>query len=376
VPTGTVSAARTTVAGDLLGEFADRTGLTSDRPRARYLWTDAFAVCTFLGLGEVGLARRLVDQVHEVLGRHRPDDGRRGWLSGLPDDEAAEHPTRAGLRIGKPLPERPRDRAPDERLDWDRDGQYFHYLTQWMHALDRLAGRTGEARYNRWARELAAAAHEAFVDEDARGRRRMHWKMSIDLGHPAVAAMGHHDPLDGLLTCLELSATAEDRGWNDGPDLGNAAADFASLIPADLETADPLGIGGLLRDAWRADELRRAGRLPDEGLPERLARDAVAGLATFVAGGELGLPASARLAFRELGLAIGLAALGRIDERRSGELRVRAVARFDRIRSDIETTWLLPDHRATATYLDHRDINDVMLATALVPDGYLGSPAP
>ena len=61
--------------------FADRTGLTAERPAQRYLWTDAFAVCNFLGLGRATgesrhteLALRLVDRVHHVLGRHRADD--------------------------------------------------------------------------------------------------------------------------------------------------------------------------------------------------------------------------------------------------------------------------------------------------------------
>ena len=70
--------------------FAARTGLTTARPPRRYLWTDAFAVCNFLSLARVTgegryteLALRLVEQVHGVLGRHRPDDARRGWISGL-----------------------------------------------------------------------------------------------------------------------------------------------------------------------------------------------------------------------------------------------------------------------------------------------------
>jgi hypothetical protein len=82
------------------------------------------------------LALRLVDQVHHVLGRHRPEDPRTGWISGLPEAEGEAHPTRGGLRIGKPLPERSAEGPFDERLEWDRDGQYFHYLTKWMHALE------------------------------------------------------------------------------------------------------------------------------------------------------------------------------------------------------------------------------------------------
>ena len=36
------------------------------------------------------LALRLVEQVHRVLGRFRPDDSRTGWLSGLDEEEGEE----------------------------------------------------------------------------------------------------------------------------------------------------------------------------------------------------------------------------------------------------------------------------------------------
>ncbi|MHB9099222.1 MAG: hypothetical protein ACYC5X_15515 [Syntrophales bacterium] len=73
-------------------DFADATGLSSaGNPPRRYLWTDAFAVCTFLAFdGQTNtryklLALRLVNQVHGILGRHRQDDRRTGWLSSLDD---------------------------------------------------------------------------------------------------------------------------------------------------------------------------------------------------------------------------------------------------------------------------------------------------
>ena len=79
-----------------MADFAHRTGLTSDAPSRRYLWTDAFAVRNYLDLllrtGDADyrdLAIRLIEAVHHVLGRHRPDDARAGWLSGLPEDEGA-----------------------------------------------------------------------------------------------------------------------------------------------------------------------------------------------------------------------------------------------------------------------------------------------
>jgi len=130
-----------------MAAFARRTGLSPalENPQ-RYLWTDAFAVCNFLELfertGDQGYrvyATELIDQVHSVLGRFRRDEGRAGWISGLNDETGRNHPTAGGLRIGKPLKERGVDEVIDEQLEWDRDGQYFHYLTKWMHALCQAA---------------------------------------------------------------------------------------------------------------------------------------------------------------------------------------------------------------------------------------------
>ncbi|MCX8205588.1 MAG: hypothetical protein N3H31_08070, partial [Candidatus Nezhaarchaeota archaeon] len=150
------------VAEKLMLEFAHDTGLSSSLKPRRYLWTDAFAVCNFLELWRrrsnakyLELALKLVDQVHYVLGRHREDDVREGWISGLSDEEGLKHPTIGGLRIGKPLPERKPDEPYDEELEWERDGQYYHYLTKWMRALDRVYRATGNETYMIWAIELA-----------------------------------------------------------------------------------------------------------------------------------------------------------------------------------------------------------------------------
>ena len=154
----------------LMGGFAERTGLASEAEPRRVLWTDAFALLNLLDLYEEtgdeahrARAAELVEEVHAVLGRHRPDDPREGWLSGLPEAEGARHPTRGGLRIGKPLPERGPDEPFDERLEWDRDGQYFYYLTKWMDALARAAAVLNEPRYHRHAVELARAVLPRFL---------------------------------------------------------------------------------------------------------------------------------------------------------------------------------------------------------------------
>jgi hypothetical protein len=389
---------RTSQAIELMLAFADRTGLPAATPSTRatpssqaaphpkrYLWTDAFAVCAFLGLAErTGdatfgeRAERLVDQVHHELGRHRPDDPRRGWLSGLSEEEGEEHPTRGGLRIGKPLPER----GPREPLvpnaEWDRDGQYFHYLTKWMHALDAMARATGRAHFHRWARELAAAAHRAFTFGPL-GRRRMAWKLSVDLTRALVPSMGHHDPLDGFVTCAELEATAATLDLPPEPDLTAAAADFAEMLdPEGLATSDPLGLGGLLVDAWRLAQIEDRIGVPGEDLVEALLGAAAIGLRRYAAEGELRAPAERRLAFRELGLSIGLAAVLELEafaETRPAEVGLRAsldeIARYAPMRDEIESFWLAPDHRAAASWTEHQDIDDVLLATSLVPDAFL-----
>lgn len=359
----------------LMMRFAERTGLAAGQPKDRYLWTDAFAVCNFLQLGETDLALRLVDQVHQTLGRHHPGDPRQGWLSGLDPASAEAHPTRGGLRIGKKLPGRRPGEPLDDRLEWDRDGQYFHYLTKWMHALDQVARWTGRPTFNVWARELAETAHRAFTyipTRAAAATPRMHWKMSVDLSRPLVPAMGHHDPLDGYITCLQLQTTAASLGvLDDGPSLVEEARGFLVMVPSDLATNDPLGLGGLLADAWRVVQLAGEGAIAGDELRDRLLDAALVGLAGHEPVAELSMPAAYRLGFRELGLAIGLAAVPLMGAASGPSLHLERLAQFVPLRAQVEAFWLHPDHRRTATWLEHQHINEVMLATSLVPEGYL-----
>lgn len=151
--------------------------MTNEQPARRYLWTDAFAVMASLELlrqrkdeSWAQLATLLVDRVHHTLGRHRADAVQQGWLSGLSERQGERHPTRGGLRIGKPLPNR----------------------------------------------------HPALV-----------WKMSIDLSGPLVAARGQHDPVDGFITCAQLRATALLQSTRPGePLLDYELTSFAAMLPA------------------------------------------------------------------------------------------------------------------------------------------------
>ena len=378
---------------ELMMDFARRTGLSPAvaQPR-RYLWTDAFAVCNFLGLyihtGERqyrDLALMLVDQVHHTLGRHRADDGRSGWISGLDEQEGERHPTIAGLRIGKSLPERGSGEPFDESLEWDRDGQYFHYLTRWMHALHRVSRVTGSPVYHQWALELARTAHARFTYAPVSGGpKRMYWKMSIDLSWPQVSSMGQHDPLDGFITFCQLQycPSGEQAGHTD-TDLHEEITDMTVMCQeGNWATDDTLGIGGLLCDAWKLAQMASACGFSQPDLLEHLLQDALAGLQVFARTHALELPPACRLPFRELGLGIGLRAVERL-RRSLGEQadryreHVRLQEVVDRLMDhlplarEIEVYWLDPARHTAATWNEHLDINAVMLATSLAPDGYL-----
>jgi hypothetical protein len=379
----TMSEPRIETAVRLMDEFAAHTRADADQPPRRYLWTDGFAVCNYLGLARATgnpvwreRALALADEVHHTLGRHRADDHRHGWISGLGEAEGETHPTAGGLRIGKPLPERAPGEPLDERREWDRDGQYFHYLTRWMHALDQLARATREAHYNQWARELAATAFRVFtyIPAPPLPTRRMHWKMSIDLSRPLLASMGQHDPLDGYLTTLQLRTTAASLAQAQAqPNLAEERREYAAMVRrGDWATDDPLGIGGLLVDAWRVQQLSLQGADIEPNLFERLLDAAHSGLAIYVRGGDLQLPARYRLAFRELGLAIGLHAVERMQAADPGQrVQLEGLAQYLPLAGDIEAFWLDPAQQHSATWIEHQDINAVMLATSLVPDGYL-----
>jgi hypothetical protein len=377
---------------DIMADFARDTGLSSEKAPRRYLWTDAFAVCNFLGLylrtgdGEYrDLALRLVDQVHHVLGRHRADDARRGWISGLSEEEGAKHPTLGGLRIGKELNERRRWERYDPDLEWDRDGQYYHYLTKWMQALNRVGRITGEPTYTLWAMELARAAQAAFTYRPPSGGPvRMYWKMSIDLSHPLVTAMGQHDPLDGLITCRELQAVVpQDVDRATWPDLRFEIAEMEDMCAGrGWVTDDALGIGGLLVDAYRLAHLLAGGNAVQDGLLETLLNAALASLKSYARRNELRLAADYRLAFRELGLAIGLHAVSELHllfeehprilgDRRGQPSSITALLGYVSLAGEIEAFWLQPAHRQGMSWTEHRDINGVMLATSLAPVGYL-----
>jgi hypothetical protein len=135
--------------------------LKSGGHHRRYLWTDAFGVVNFLTL----------NANYTQLG--------------------------GGLRIGKMDESGP-----------NGDGQYHHYLTLWMFALNRVSLATGDLSYNNQAIALAKAIHPRFFVNRQSTRLRMVWKMSMDLSTALRPSEGNLDPIHGYVIFQLLQATA------------------------------------------------------------------------------------------------------------------------------------------------------------------------
>jgi len=291
-----------------------------------------------------------------------------------------------GLRIGKPLKERGADEIIDERLEWDRDGQYFHYLTKWMHALCRTAFLTRSHECAQWAGELAQTAFKAFARGSGSGKIvGVFWKMSTDLSRPLVPAVGLHDALDGFIAFREVQHAIVKISGVDAAVSGLSDATealFALCEYGQWATGDPLGVGGLLFDACRLCQLLGRENHRELRLLEDVMQGSGDGLAIMLKTGYLKRPAWQRLAFRELGLAIGLRAVPIIANEfqnkrnafgsRASVLRsIDLLLPYERLSDEIIDFWLPFAENPDESWKTHQDINEVMLATAIAPSTFL-----
>lgn len=170
----------------------------ADCHKGRYLWTDAFGVINFLTIyKETGderyrtLACRLIHAVHDILGSDRSGQFR---LPGASEDE----PLAGGLRIGK-----------TDRYGRNGDGQYLHYHTMWMFALNRTTMATGDPSWNELAMQLAKYTWPRFFRNPNNHMMGTWWKLSVDLTHSLTISEGYLDPLDCFLVLTLLQATSD-----------------------------------------------------------------------------------------------------------------------------------------------------------------------
>ncbi|KAL1672010.1 hypothetical protein EV122DRAFT_295168 [Schizophyllum commune] len=187
----------------------------SAMPR-RYLWTTAFAIFNL-----ITLHRRGPGESGEYLALAR-------WLSGLSEEEGSAHFTRGGLRIGKPLSERQVGEPPDREFEWDQAGQYFHFLTKWLHALAAMTGATGETQYLIWVVEVAKAVHSRFKHS---GGTRIR----------LVSSMGQHDAVDALVAYTVLRVAAHKAALD-------LALNHSAALLKELET---------IENFWTNEEIRK-----------------------------------------------------------------------------------------------------------------------
>jgi hypothetical protein len=193
--------------------------------------------------------------------------------------------------------------------------------------------------------------------------------MSVDLVRVLVPSTGQHDALDALVSYLELDG--------DGDCLGPELADARRLAASgSWATDDALGIGALLTAGYRLAKAVSRPAPEERTLLRRVLSEARLSLDVYAQGNPLSRPARMRLAFRELGLAIGLHAIGRAARGRSldgaAEGPLAELLRHLPLAARIEDFWSDPAHRQEPSWIAHRHINDVMLATSLAPEGYLG----
>jgi hypothetical protein len=354
--------------------------------KGRYLWTDAFGVVNYINLHYeqqqqgsfsqnnntnpyLSQARILIDGVHEELGRERhphPGESTRHRLVGATND----HPTRGGLRIGKP----------GEEWERDGDGQYFHYNTKWAFALNQFAKATGEAQYNQWAVELLEVSHRHFVALKQSAQAHMYWKISVDMTRPVVVSEGNLDPFDGLVTYKLVADTAFVMTGKETP-LVREIGDMHIMVERKYRryySSDPLDLGEALWLAhWELDEdvvggeggeeeeeeERRVGYLPvaEESSPSSdwakivSIRSAMA-LDGLWDAGYFHASFNERLAFREFGATLGLQVNTKVVEVVGRELWEKRV-------DDVHKMWMARGR----VFKRDADITPVMLCSSLVP---------
>jgi hypothetical protein len=303
--------------------------------KSRYLWTDAFGVCNFITLyyetsepRYLDFADALIEDVHQVLGRERDPPHRR--LGKATD----EHPLLGGLRIGKIDPEN----MPDG------DGQYFHYLTKWAYALNRMSISRSDPKYNRWAIELIKSIHPHFVSKpEGYPTPRMVWKISIDMKRAVVPSTGNLDPFDGYVTYRLV------RDYEKTDALDAEIEDMKAMVMARYErysSDDPLDLGEAL---WISHFF------PDEPWAKTVAWSAITSLESLYTMGYF-RPQNQhyRLAFREFGTTLGV------------QVHPMAVGwkknDYERV-NELHEFW----DQDSRLYARDKDITPVMYCSSLIP---------
>jgi len=151
-------------------------------------------------------------------------------------------------------------------------------------------------------------------------------------------------------------------------------------------TDDPLGIGGLLSDSLKIGQLLTKNDASNlkryEDLLINLLQSALFGLELYSRNNPPDLPADYRLAFREMGLSIGIKGVEYLYnilklnktnfERYNIHKQIsKSLLDYMPLAVSLEDFWLNDENQKSNTWTEHREINMVMLATSLAPCGFL-----
>ncbi|BCR97917.1 uncharacterized protein AKAW2_31236S [Aspergillus luchuensis] len=325
----------------------------------RYLWTDAIGVLNFLTLHRIHpnppsknhyltLASQLITSVHNTLGRTR--DPPHTPLPGA----SPSHPLAGGLRIGKP-----------SATGHDCDGQYHHYLTLWMFALNRMSVASGEGKWNKLAVELGRAIHPHFFIRGVDGRRldRMVWKLDTVLRRVLVGSEGNLDPVDGFVVFRVVRAyELAYGGAGDGGVLEEEIEDYRRVMrrKGRQRVSDDLldlGMGLWTAHLVEGEEEEWAGELLGRGV-ERV-------YDLFEIKRYLQRDPRYRLAFREFGAAMGIKCVAEQLAEKDTAVDLKVYA--DQI-VDFWAPYMAGEEEDDIE--DLRPITQVMYAAALIPGAF------
>lgn len=232
----------------------------------------------------------------------------------------------------------------------DGDGQYHHYLTIWMFALNRLSMASKDSKWNEYAVSLAKAIHPRFFVGRDTERPRMVWKIAMDMSRPLVTSQGNLDPIDGYVIFRKLQAASGGKET-----LKEEIGDYQRVMERKgkhFVSSDTLDLGMSLwtshwmdqREEWAAD----------------LAKRCVSQMRQLFENGYLEGNPRYRLAFREYGTAMGIGCAKPDDY-------------LEKQRQKIVDIW---EQYKSSTPGDLRPISEVMRAAAIVPGafqaGYFG----
>ncbi len=254
----------------LMAGFAERTGLSERRDGATSGPTPSRSATSSDSPAQTGdaryvqLARQLVDRVHHMLGRHRATIGARAGSAASASATARPTPPAAGCGSASRCPSAGRTSPSTRRWSGTATASTSTTSRSGCTPSTRSRARPESRSFSLWARELAADRARRLHLRGLPGRngRRMYWKMSID--SPVRWCLHGTARPAGRLRHLPAAAARPRPGCRvrrrARPRRRDARLRGDDRRPA-VATGDPLGIGGLLTDASRVEQLMPQGAL-------------------------------------------------------------------------------------------------------------------